>query len=326
MPKGIRDHQHKSEGSTEKLYLKVGESDPNTARPGEVPEGLLPETERKIFVQVAALNGMQSTDTFEFMRQFLRPSICHSEVATMIDNYRADIIAARNAVALYVDQKFPAFNPFKQAEAINRGLSLCTTLMNKYATYIDRSPKVSNEYKDSHDIQEVQKWEQEAAAKWVDRANRGISSLTKTYEIWDMRKVEWGKMVEAITADFAAQVNPAQATKLDPRKIAAVAKHVGVDDFIADRLAQLLVYGEQNLTSGNEEEDQTAKYFTKAGGLDGDAILQGVDGGGVQLSGAVEPEDPGHRVLDQNVGGPADGGDAGRVQPTVKVTRSILPS
>ncbi len=326
MPKGVRDHQHESPGSIEKLYLKVGEADPNTSRPDEVHNGLLPEAERKIFVQVAALSSMNATDTFEFMRQFVRPNICHSEVANMIDNYREDIIGARNAVALYVDQKFPSFNPFKQAETINRGLSMCTKLMGQYSVWIDREPQPSQEYQDNHSEFEVAQSKQEMAAKWVDRAQRGLSSVTKSYESWGGQKVVWGKMVDEICAEFAAQRNPAQAAKLDPRKIASVARQIGVDDFIADRLAQLLVYGEQNLGMPDEEEDETSKYFEDGEETDGPDILPGIEGEGVPEPEAAQSEDTGPSVPDSESDQPADDHTSRRVLPRVNVTRSILAS
>lgn len=288
MPKGVRNHQHDSDNSMEKLYLKVGEADPNNAVP-EAPAALLPEAERKIFVQVAALNSMNAMDTFEFMRQFIRPDITHASVANMIDQYRADIIGARNAVALYVDQKFPSFNPFKQAETINAGLKMCEKLLAQYYVWIDRKPEVADSWAAEREDVEVENARQEMAAKWVDRAQRGLSSVTKSYESWSLQKESWGKMVDEIIADFAAQNNPAQAPKLDARKISSVAKHVGVDGFIADRLAQLLVYGEQNLKRDDEDEDGTSKYFEDD--EDGVEILFGTEEVGVQESGDDGPED-----------------------------------
>jgi hypothetical protein len=309
MPKGVRDHQHTSEGSIENLYLKVGEADPNNEQPS-APTALLPEEQRKIFVQVAALNSMNSTDTFEFMRKFVRPDICHKDVANMIDAYRAEILNARTAVSLYVDQKFPSFNPFRQAEVINDGLSLCQNLLVQYGQWVTRAPKPSPQYEAEHEAYEVEQQKQEMAAKWVDRASRGLSSVTKSYESWSAQKVEWGKMVDAIIADFAAQRNPAQASKLDPRKISAVAKHIGVDDFIADRLAQLLVYGEQKLGRSDEEVDGTSKYFEDES--DGGSFLQGIDGAGVRESGDAGPDGSGHSLPDSADHPTSDGSPSGR--------------
>ena len=171
----------------ENLYLKVGDDDPNNIRPDGEVDFLPSDSERRILVQVAALNSMNTGETFDFMREFIRPSIRHADVAGMIDQYRAEIIGARNAVALYVHQKFPAFNPFKQAETINRGLSLCTKLMTKYGLYADREPKASPNWAATKEDWEVHQYEQDAAAKWVDRAMRGLSQITKTYESWSVQ-------------------------------------------------------------------------------------------------------------------------------------------
>lgn len=272
MPKGIRDHSHTSPVSMEAKNLKIGGADPNNPAliirrkedelPPEKPvwdeDELLPEEQRQIFIQVAALNAMNAHDTFEFMRHFIFPGITMDQVDGLIEKYRGDVIKARDVISLFVDRKFPHFNPFKQADAINKGLSVCYKSLAHYAIIVDRAPKAGKRrWKDDPDA--AQKWEWDIQARFVGQAARGNSLVSQTYSRWHVMMIEWGRMVNALVDGKLPNAGPSEAGKLDARKISAVAKGIGVDSFLADRLAQLLCYGEQKLEA--DEGDGVGKYF-----------------------------------------------------------------
>lgn len=270
MPKGIRDHTHTSEVSMEKKNLKIGGADPNNVsavqeaqeKEEEIwdEEGLLPEEQRRVFVQVAALNAMNGFDTFEFMRHFICPDITQTQVEGLVAKYRGEILRARDVLSMFVDKKFPYFNPFKQADTINKGLQIAQKTLAHYAVMADRSPKASEKMREN-DPAGADLWEWNQSAKFVGQAARGNSIVSQTYTRWRGEMLDWGKMVDALIEGKVPESSEVDNKEiLDPRKVAAVARGIGVDSFLADRLAQLIVYGEQQMYSdvaANEE------YFTK---------------------------------------------------------------
>lgn len=305
MPKGRRDHSH--QGFTmEKAYLKIGGPDPNNRenRTSDTQEdsmlavrddGLLPEQLRDIFVQVASIFSMDVNDTHRFMKGFIMPEIKKAEVKDLLDKYRSDIVDAKNAIGFYVDQKFPAFNPFREAEVINKGLVTCEKAIDRYKKYMDKKVEAPQYIKDRGEEAELE-WIEREESRWLEIGRKGFSSITKTYESWNSQKKEWGKMINEIISDFSAQQTESvkKSKKLDPRKISNAARRLGVDEFIADRLSQLLVYGEQDLVGeeGGKEKlrNSTSSYpkyedvediediedIEESEGADGNDVLSGI--------------------------------------------------
>lgn len=270
MPKGIRDHTHMSKVSMEAKNLKVGGPDPNNVSAvQETPEkeeeiwdeeGLLPEEQRRVFVQVAALNAMNGFDTFEFMRHFICPDITQPQVEGLVEKYRGEILKARDVLSMFVDKKFPHFNPFKQADTINKGLQIAQTTLAQYAVIAGRCPKASKELREKNPSA-AELWEWNAQAKFVGQAARGNSLVSQTYTRWRDEMLKWGKMVDALIEGKVPESSEGKDDeKLDPRRVAAVARGIGVDSFLADRLAQLIVYGEQEMYS---DVEKNAEYFEK---------------------------------------------------------------
>jgi len=276
MPKGFRDHSHTSKVSMEAKYLKIGGPDPNNPEAGEpaglaeaVPSGtnrpqgesdedrLLPEEQKHIFVQIAALNAMNVDDTFEFMRHFVFPEITMAQVGGLIDKYRPDVLKARDAVSLFVDRKFPYFNPLKQADIINTGLKICCTALARYADMAEREAE-ADEKSFADNPHGARLWEIDRNDRYVSRAARGNSIVSNTYLRWHGLMIDWGRMVDAIVQGDMPESSGTERQKLDARKISGVARGLGVEPFLADRLAQLLCYGEQKLTSDDNTVD---KYF-----------------------------------------------------------------
>jgi hypothetical protein len=280
MPKGIRDHQHTSKVSMEAKNLKIGGADPNNPSVEEkvAEEGifdedsLLPSEQRKIFVQVAALNAMNGYDTFEFMRHFICPDITERQVEGLVEKYRGEILKSRDVLSMFVDRKFPHFNPFKQAATINQGLKIADRTLYKYTVIADREPKASKQMRNK-DPAAADLWEWNAQANFVGQAARGNSIVSQTYIRWREEMIKWGDMVDALIEGAVPQAVDEETKKsLDPRKVARVARSIGVDGFLADRLAQLLVYGEQRMYVDADQED----YFTKDGEEEGNGEGEGV--------------------------------------------------
>ena len=272
MPKGRRDHTHKSKVSTEAKNLKIGGADPNNVSAvQEAPEkeeevwdeeGLLPEEQRRVFVQVAALNAMNGYDTFEFMRHFICPDITQGQVECLVTKYRGEILRARDVLSMFVDKKFPYFNPFKQAHTINSGLKIAQTTLAQYAAIAERAPKASQELRDKNPAA-ADLWEWNAQAKFVGQAARGNSLVSQTYARWREEMLKWGSMVdELIKGKIPKDPEGEKKRGLDPRKVSTVAQQIGVEPFLADRLAQLIVYGEQQMYS---DVGANADYFRKDG-------------------------------------------------------------
>jgi len=266
MPKGIRDHTHTSKVSMEAKNLKIGGPDPNNPSSVKEPEekeifdeeALLPEEQRKIFVQVAALNAMNGHDTFEFMRHFICPDITLKQVDGLIAKYRGDVLKARDVLSMFVDRKFPHFNPFKQAETINKGMQIASSTLARLVVMAGRQPKASAELREE-DPARADLWEWDAEAKFIGQAVRGNSTVSQTYVRWREEMIDWGSMVDALIDGKVPEVSDEKKKhSLDPRKISSVARSVGVDSFLADRLAQLIVYGEQKM---DQDSTDANKYF-----------------------------------------------------------------
>jgi hypothetical protein len=260
--------------------LKIGGADPNNPSVEEkvAEEGifdedsLLPSEQRKIFVQVAALNAMNGYDTFEFMRHFICPDITERQVEGLVEKYRGEILKSRDVLSMFVDRKFPHFNPFKQAATINQGLKIADRTLYKYTVIADREPKASKQMRNK-DPAAADLWEWNAQANFVGQAARGNSIVSQTYIRWREEMIKWGNMVDALIEGVVPQAVDEETKKsLDPRKVARVARSIGVDGFLADRLAQLLVYGEQRMYVDADQED----YFTKDGEEEGNGEGEGV--------------------------------------------------
>jgi len=247
-------HRKEKREETDGTLRGTVEPDPNNAEIVPVDEKER-DHKRRMFWQVAALNGMDVQSTFNFCREFVYgDELTIGQTQHLIEHYHSEITTASGVVNTIVANSFESLSVIKRAEAINRGLRTTVKLIEATEMTID---KLLDPRKDKRDT--------EASADRVSKLAIRNKQLADTYSKWNAERNDWQKEAETLLTQEAYTKARIMGASEDEQKILDVSKirtlmvQRGVDPIISDHLAGLIATGDYFL---NEKEKQdTSRYL-----------------------------------------------------------------
>jgi hypothetical protein len=300
--RGIPSHRKSTFGNSESRYYRTGEDDTlgytlknkKGMKVGDNPEEFAKLVKSKsnklavkddetvfgsakaqIIAQVAAVFAMDVDATWEFINSYVftgkeEGKTTREEVEETIRANIDFIIKSQDAISIHLNRKFKFISPLEQARIINEGIRLVNNSMVLLNKGIESA---GNDGTGSEDMD----------FKSIEGMIRSLNTSSRTYSQFLERLDKWRLDVQGIVLSATKEIRRPvpmsggskngsgnvengenETSFLTAKSISLAAKKCGVDPVTADRIASLVIYGEQvqhhemlgAFERGEEEEEE----------------------------------------------------------------------